>query len=132
MKLALIGPAALVLAVGCGGGSGAAGPAQDPGSAFRSVGAPRIPVPAPPATATAPGAHTSYHGNGAPSSHGSYVLRGERPVAHGVWTFWLPDGHRQVCGRFDFGQPVGCFASWTREGFRVTGMASGGEIRPAA
>lgn len=119
-------------AVGCGAAAGEAGPAQDHQSAFRSIGPSRIPRPGPPPTPGYVGSHTAYYSNGRPQAHGTYIRRGAAAVPHGVWTFWLADGSRQSQGRFHMGDPVGCFASWTPEGHRVTGFASGGEIQPAS
>lgn len=120
-----------LVAVGCGGGAGAVGRSQEPGSAFRSIGSSRIPDPAPPPRAGYTGAHTAYHADGQPRSHGAYARDGERSVPHGMWTFWLADGSRQSQGRFHLGVPVGCFAIWSH-GHRVTGLAEQGSIQPAA
>lgn len=120
---------ALVTA-GCGGAASQPPPPADGGSAFRSIGLP--PIPAPPARrAGEAGAHTAYHPNGKPRSHGLYVVRGDRAVPHGIWTFWLADGRRQAQGRYHEGQPVGCFAIWSARGDRITGLAESGALRPA-
>lgn len=123
---------AALLAVGCGGASGAVGPRQDPQSAFRSIGSSRIPQPEPPRTASYVGADTTYYANGKPKSHGTYMIHRQRSVPHGLWTFWSADGNRQSQGRFHLGDPVGCFAVWTPQGDRVTGFAEKGEVSPAS
>ncbi len=122
---------AFLLAAACGGGSGAAGAESDPASAFRSVGVPRIVVPPPRAVSEA-GVRTQYYANGRPRSHGRYVAVGERALADGVWTYWQTDGSRRSQGRFQRGEPVGCFAIWLPRGQRVTGLAERGEFRPGA
>lgn len=115
--------------VGCGGARSAA-PESDPSSAFRSIGPPQIPVP-PARPAGESGARTDYYSDGHLRSHGPYVARGERAVAHGVFTFWTASGKRQVQGRYQDGQPVGCFAVWLPGGTRVTGFPDQGRLRPA-
>ena len=118
----------LVLAASAGSAR-AAGAAQ-PASPFRSIG-PAIPVP-PALAASETGPRTDYYSNGRPRSHGLYVMRGDRSVAQGVFTFWAADGRRQSQGRYADGQPVGCFAVWLAGGQRITGFAEQGGLRVAS
>lgn len=122
--------ALLVCAVGLACGAAETGPSREPPSAFRSIGHSRLPVPAPPPSATAVGSHAEHYASGKPRSLGAYTLYQERSVPHGVWTFWSADGQRQGQGRFHLGSAVGCFAVWSH-GHRITGIASGGELQPA-
>ncbi len=37
---------------------------------------------------------------------------------HGVWTFYYPNGQKQMRGEYDHGQPVGQFTWWHPNGFK--------------
>jgi hypothetical protein len=50
-------------------------------------------------------------------------------VPDGVWAFWYPDGKRKAVGRYERGQPVGCFSLWDEQGVQVTGIAEGDQLR---
>lgn len=116
--------------VGCGGARGPV-PASDPSSAFRSTGGPPIPMPLVRPVGEA-GGKSDFYANGRLRSHGFYAARGDRAVAHGVFTFWTSDGNRQAQGLYQEGQPVGCFAVWMPDGTKVTGFPDQGGLRPAA
>jgi hypothetical protein len=126
----LLAIVAALAAVGCGGTAVERG-AQGPESAFRSIGASRLPVPPPPPDARTIGSRTERYAGGRPRSLGSYTVYQQRSVPHGVWTFWAADGERTGQGRFHLGSPVGCFAVWSH-GHRVTGVADGEQLRPGA
>lgn len=105
---------------------------SEPPVKLPSAGPLHVPHPSSPGAAPLDGPYGSYYPNGKPESLGSYALVRGRSVAHGMWTFWRADGTRQSQGRFHFGEPVGCFASWSDEGVRSTGIGERSEIRPAA
>lgn len=77
------------------------------------------------------GPYTHWYPDGALESHGSYVEDGETSVPDGVWGFWYADGSRKSVGRYERGQPVGCFAMWDEQGGRITGIVEGDQLRVA-
>jgi len=99
--------------------------------ALPSTGPLRVPMPSSPGAVQLEGPYTSYYPNGKPESYGAYAIVRGRSVPHGMWTFWQGDGSKQSQGRFHFGDPVGCFASWSDDGALSTGLADHGEVRPA-
>jgi len=75
------------------------------------------------------GEYTHWYPNGAVESHGEYLENGAVSVPNGLWAFWYDDGRRKSIGRYDRGQPVGCFAVWDERGGEVTGVVEGDQIR---
>jgi hypothetical protein len=75
------------------------------------------------------GPFTHWYPDGAVESHGNYVQQGGASVPDGVWGFWYPDGKPKAVGRYDGGQPVGCFATWDEQGVRLTGVVDGEQLR---
>ncbi len=75
------------------------------------------------------GPFTHWHPTGALESHGRYIEDGSTSVPDGVWGFWYPDGTRRSVGRYERGQPVGCFVMWDEQGGEVTGIVEGEQLR---
>lgn len=108
-----------------------AGPAGLPVEGRTVVGELGV-VPPPPMRGGLQGPYTHWYPDGAVESHGEYVEEGARSVATGVWAFWYPNGTRKTVGRYEHGQPLGCFAIWDEQGVEVTGVVEGDHLRAQA
>lgn len=67
-----------------------------------------------PIIGTVRGPYSEWHSNGVLKTHGHYAADredGSTSVADGVWAMWNFDGRRAQIGRFDRGQPIGCFGA---------------------
>jgi len=85
-------------------------------------------TPPPPMRGGLQGPYTHWYPDGAVESHGDYASDGAKSVATGVWEFWYPDGSRKTVGRYDHGEPRGCFAVWDERGNEVTGVVEGDHL----
>jgi hypothetical protein len=74
------------------------------------------------------GPFTSWYPNGRLHSYGTYVSDGARSVPDGLWAFWHDNGQRWVIGKYQHGEPVGCFAQWDEDGHAATGVVTGDQL----
>jgi hypothetical protein len=78
------------------------------------------------------GPFTTWYPGGGLRSHGSYVDDGSHSLPDGRWTFWYASGQRWLMGRYQHGQPIGCFADWDEHGNQVTGTVTGDRLHAAS
>lgn len=74
------------------------------------------------------GPFTHWYPDGTIESHGHYIEAASESVPDGVWAFWYADGQRKAVGRYDRGEPTGCFYLRDEQGGEVTGTVEGDQL----